>query len=116
METEYSLITPMKERRLEMKAIEQGWPISGEQRERIVEQLILIAIGRAGDASPRDRIRATECLAKLDALNIQRESLDKTRRLELQVLPPAYEQMTDQANQQMVSYLQAVAMCEQAEA
>ncbi len=118
MESEYSLITPMKERRLEMRAIERGWPISDEQRVHIVDRLVLIAVGRVGDASPRDRIRATECLAKLDALNIQREAMDKTKRLELHVLPPAYEQMTDQANEQMtdqaneqmVSYLQTVAL------
>lgn len=110
MEIEYPLITPMKERRLEMKAIEQGWPISPEQREHIVDQLVLIAIGRVGDASPRDRIRATECLAKLDALNIQREAMDKTKRLELQVMPPAYQQMSSQANSELVGYLQSMAM------
>lgn len=113
MDCEYALITPMKEHRLEMRAIEQGWPISGEQRAQIVERLSLIAIGRVGDASPRDRIRAAECLVKLDALNIQREALDKAKRLELHVLPPAYEQMSDHANREMVSYLQQVALSSQ---
>lgn len=113
MESAYALITPMKERRLEMRAIEQGWPISGEQRAQIVEQLSLIATGQRIDTSPRDRIRAAECLVKLDALNIQRDAMDRTKRVELHVLPPAYLQMSGQANREMVNYLQQVALLEQ---
>ena len=113
MENEYSLITPMKERRLEMRAIEQGWPITDEQRERIVDQLMLIAVGQVGEASARDRIRAVECLAKLDGLNIQREQADRSKRVDISILPPAYTQMSAQANTEMVSYLQSAALTEQ---
>ena len=110
MQDDYSLITPMKERRIEMRAIERGWPISDEQRTGIVEQLLLIAAGQVGDASARDRIRAVECLAKLDALNIQREQADKSSRMDVSILPPAYTQMTEQANSEMIRYLQSAAL------
>ena len=78
----------------------------------ISNDISLIATGERLDASPRDRIRAAECLVKLDALNIQREAMDKAKRLELHVVPPAYAQMSDQANREMVSYLQQVALSE----
>ena len=112
MDNDFSLISPMKERRLEMKAIEQGWPISEEQRDQIVEHLILITMGKAGDAVPRGRIRATKCLAKLDALNVQREQADRTRQVDIAILLPAYEQTSNQANQEMIAYLQQVATSE----
>ena len=112
MDNDFSLISPMKERRLEMKAIEQGWPISEEQRDQIVEHLIVIAMGKAGDAVPRGRIRATKCLAELDALNVQREQADRTKRVDTAILPPVCEQLSNQANEEMIACLQLEAILE----
>ena len=36
--------------------------------------------------------------------------MDRTKRVELHVLPPAYQQMSGQANSELVTYLQAVAL------
>lgn len=93
-------------------AVTSGWDIPEEVRTNTVQMMADMVAGKI-PASARERIRAAECLAKIDQLNIAREGQDKAKQLNISVIPPAYEQMTGEANQQMVSYLQRVASIEE---
>lgn len=93
-------------------AVTSGWNIPEEVRTNTVQMMADMVAGKI-PASARERIRAAECLAKIDQLNIAREGQDKAKQLNISVIPPAYEQMTGEANQQMVSYLQRVASIEE---
>lgn len=88
------------------KALAEGWPIELETKQRIIKLMLDIAEGHV-KSSTREKIRAVECLAKIDALNVSREGQEKSKRVDIQVLPPAYEQLSEQANTEMVAYLQS---------
>ena len=45
-------------------------------------------------------------------LDVQREQADRTRQVDIAILLPAYEQTSNQANQEMIAYLQQVATSE----
>jgi len=89
------------------QALNNGWDIPAETRDMIIQEMLNIILTSNWD---KEKIRAAEVLAKLDALNVQREQGPKGGTVNVAVLPPAYERLTDDANRAMTEYLQAVAL------
>lgn len=94
---------------MDYRAIANEWDIPPETKQAIIKRMTDIVTG-ATPASAREKIRAAECLAKIDSLNIAREGQEKTSKMDIQVLPPAYREMPEGANVQMVEYLQRSAL------
>ena len=91
------------------RAILEGWDITEDRKQRIIRMMLDIVEGHV-KSNTREKIRAAECLAKIDALNVAREGQDKQLGMRIQVLPPPYEQMTSQANSEMITYLQSTTL------
>lgn len=91
------------------RAMTQGWNIPDHIKQSTIQMMMDIVSGEI-KSSPREKIRAAECLAKIDSLNIAREGQEKSSRMEIQVLPPAYHEMPQEANAQMIDYLQRSAL------
>lgn len=92
--------------KLFQQAVSNGWDIPPETRDATIKMMSEMVAGNI-KASPRERIRAAECLAKIDALNIAREGQDKSTKMQVEVIPPAYQQMPEQVNSEMVAYLKS---------
>lgn len=96
------------------RAIAEGWPLEEETKARIIQLMLDIAEGNI-KSSAREKIRAAECLVKIGALNVALAGQDKSRDVNVQILPPAYEQMSAGANSEMVAYLQQAALTSEEE-
>jgi hypothetical protein len=59
---------------LSERAIRQGWPLSPEKRQQIIEECARLALHASRE---RDRIQAMRVLVMMDSLNIRREQNDQ---------------------------------------